>query len=299
MSDTDDTRDRIERLIAAADRVATRPVPSAPTPRRWLPVAATGVAVVAVLVGVNLASGGDRVVVVTQTSSLPTVAPGGQAASTPTSLPVVITISPTSSAAVPTSSAPVIVPSTTLATTGTTIAPTAEVVRWATYENGRFVLQGHVADQNTAIALLATFTAAAGTTNVRNEYVIRAGTARPDSEPLYAHDALQFPTGSASLQPAALAFLEVLGTFLLQNPGVTVDIDAFTDDTGPAEQNIALSQARADAVTDRLVALGVTRERMVATGHGPAQPVADNATEAGRAANRRVEFVLHDVLANG
>lgn len=297
MSNTDDTRARIDRLIAAADRVAQRPVPTR-APRRWVPVAAITVAGVAVAAIIwSIASSSGDTIIVAQTTAVPTVPPGGA----PTSLPVVITVSPTS-AVQPTTTAPVIAPSTTQAAVVTpTTGPVATVVfvRWVTYENGSFRLQGHVPDLATSSALATSFSAAAGAANVRNEYLVRAGTPLPDAEPLYAHDALQFPTGSSSLQPPAVAFLETLATLLLQNPEVTVDVDAHTAAGPDPAADLALSQARADAVVDRLAALGVARERLTATGHGATRPVTDSPSAAGREANERVEFILHDLLPAG
>jgi outer membrane protein OmpA-like peptidoglycan-associated protein len=59
---------------------------------------------------------------------------------------------------------------------------------------------------------------------------------------------------------------------------------------GSAESNLALSQKRADAVATYLATQGVAKERVSAKGYGETKPIGDNATDAGRAANRRVEF---------
>lgn len=297
MSNTDETRERIERLIAAADRVAQRPVPNPPS-RSWLPLAALATAgIVAVVVIANMVSGGGDAIIVAQTTAVPTVAPGA----TPTSLPVVITLSPTS-IAMPTTTAPVIPPSTTAPSapsSSTTPVPSVDVVRWVTYQDGRFRLQGHVPDQGTAASLTMQFAAAAGATNVTAEYLVRAGTPLPAAEPMYAPDTFGFSPGSSSLQPAAVTFLDVVARFLLQNPAVTMDIDGHTADLGDPAAELALSQARADAVADRLVALGVARERLTSTGYGATRPVSDSPATSGRGANERIEFMLHDVSAPG
>lgn len=75
-------------------------------------------------------------------------------------------------------------------------------------------------------------------------------------------------------------------------PGVAVEVVGHTDDLGPADQNLTLSQLRAEAVVTRLVELGVDQARFTARGAGESEPIADNGTSAGRAQNRRIELVL-------
>ena len=64
-----------------------------------------------------------------------------------------------------------------------------------------------------------------------------------------------------------------------------------TDDIGPADGNQRLSQRRADAVRNWLVDNGIDADRLTAVGYGEDQPIADNSTEEGRTANRRIEFI--------
>jgi OmpA-OmpF porin, OOP family len=77
---------------------------------------------------------------------------------------------------------------------------------------------------------------------------------------------------------------------LRRNPGLRVEIAGHTDSVGAAAYNQALSERRARAVLEYLVAAGIDRDRLTARGYGEAEPVADNATDAGRARNRRVEL---------
>jgi OmpA-OmpF porin, OOP family len=78
--------------------------------------------------------------------------------------------------------------------------------------------------------------------------------------------------------------------FLKENPDVRVEIAGHTDDKGDETYNKKLSQSRADAVSTYFSTNGIDASRLIATGYGEEQPVADNATEEGRIQNRRVEL---------
>jgi OmpA-OmpF porin, OOP family len=73
-------------------------------------------------------------------------------------------------------------------------------------------------------------------------------------------------------------------------PRISVRIEGHTDNAGRLATNIKVSQARADAVRDFLVKQGVNPKQLTAVGYGPTRPIASNATKAGKAMNRRVEF---------
>ena len=103
---------------------------------------------------------------------------------------------------------------------------------------------------------------------------------------------LQFETGSAALQPGLRDSLAKVAEVLRANPGTQVGIVGHTDNVGSDAFNKQLSVRRAYAVRTELLALGVPAESMFTLGRGASEPRADNATAAGRAANRRVELVL-------
>jgi len=84
--------------------------------------------------------------------------------------------------------------------------------------------------------------------------------------------------------------LDGVAASLVDNPTVTVEVGGHTDNTGRRAPNLTLSDARANAVRDYLIARGVQASQLTARGYGPDQPVSDNTTVAGRAANRRVEL---------
>lgn len=81
---------------------------------------------------------------------------------------------------------------------------------------------------------------------------------------------------------------------LTRYPEVKVEVAGHTDSVGADDYNQALSERRARAVLEFLAAAGIDRERMTARGYGEAEPVADNATDEGRARNRRVELRILD-----
>lgn len=101
---------------------------------------------------------------------------------------------------------------------------------------------------------------------------------------------VSFETGKARLLPQSTQVLDQVVAALIANPELRVEVAGYTDNTGAAAVNRRLSLARAEAVRDYLVSHGVAESRLTARGYGPADPVASNATTAGRARNRRVEL---------
>jgi len=101
-----------------------------------------------------------------------------------------------------------------------------------------------------------------------------------------------FASGQSRLRPEARANLQRVVEFVNRFPDKDVLIEGHTDNQGGANLNQVLSQQRAERVRDALVEEGVARERLTAVGLGMGRPIADNATAAGRARNRRVEIVV-------
>ncbi len=101
-----------------------------------------------------------------------------------------------------------------------------------------------------------------------------------------------FETGSSVLDPKSTKELDILFEFLEKEKGVKIEIQGHTDDVGQDEDNLRLSQARAEAVRKYLLDRGISKDRLVAKGYGETRFVADNASEEGRSQNRRTSFVL-------
>jgi OmpA-OmpF porin, OOP family len=99
-----------------------------------------------------------------------------------------------------------------------------------------------------------------------------------------------FATGSARLTVEAEASLRGTAATVLSEPAVRLEVAGYTDATGSRQVNERLSLKRAEAVRAFLVSAGVPGDRLTARGYGPADPVATNATAAGRELNRRVEL---------
>ncbi len=101
-----------------------------------------------------------------------------------------------------------------------------------------------------------------------------------------------FRVGSAELSQDARALLDEAVGILTDNTATVLTVEGHTDDVGSDEDNLALSEARAQAVVDYLVAGGIDTARLTAIGYGESRPVADNDTADGRAENRRIQFVV-------
>lgn len=101
---------------------------------------------------------------------------------------------------------------------------------------------------------------------------------------------VNFATNSANLTPGSAATLDAAAATLAKRGNVRVEVAGHTDSRGSAARNRVLSQQRAESVMRYLVSKGVDPANLTARGYGPDSPVADNKTESGRAANRRVEL---------
>jgi large repetitive protein len=117
------------------------------------------------------------------------------------------------------------------------------------------------------------------------------------ADKLVIREAVYFATGKSVVLARSNKLLDNVAEVLLAHPEVpVVRIEGHTDSKGSRAANVALSQARADAVKAQLVQRKVPADRLRAVGFGPAQPTATNDTAAGREQNRRVEFNFEAVI---
>ncbi|HMG21422.1 MAG TPA: OmpA family protein, partial [Kofleriaceae bacterium] len=117
---------------------------------------------------------------------------------------------------------------------------------------------------------------------------------KPDK--LQLDDKIAFEWDSALLDETSRPALDDAARALEANPGFRVQVDGHASSEGTDAHNQVLSEERATAVADYLVARGVARSRLVSKGFSSSVPATTNRTEAGRVTNRRVEFVVDFII---
>lgn len=157
---------------------------------------------------------------------------------------------------------------------------------------GTVTLTGTVPSQAAKDGAVRAATAAGASAVVDRLTVAAAAAAPPVQAQLGALPTVTFETKSATLTPQGRAVVASVAAILTANPDVRVSIEGHTDDQGSATDNLALSQARARAVMDALVAAGIAAQRLSAAGFGESRPKVPNTSDANRAINRRVEFIV-------
>ena len=101
---------------------------------------------------------------------------------------------------------------------------------------------------------------------------------------------VNFDTDQATLTADSKGVLDRAADTMKQKPAMRLRVQGFTDSTGDAAHNVALSNQRSDAVSQYLTAKGIDKSRLTLDGFGQANPVATNGTAQGKAENRRVEL---------
>ena len=101
---------------------------------------------------------------------------------------------------------------------------------------------------------------------------------------------VRFDTNQATLTPTSQATLDKAADAMKANPNARMRLEGYTDSTGTDMHNLTLSQQRAYAVANYLKAKGIDGSRLTGAGFGPENPADTNATDSGKADNRRVEL---------
>jgi outer membrane protein OmpA-like peptidoglycan-associated protein len=105
-------------------------------------------------------------------------------------------------------------------------------------------------------------------------------------------DNVQFDTGKPTLRPESFKELDEIAEYMRLKEEELYEISGHTDNVGNDQDNLKLSQERAEAVKNYLVKKGVKASRLTAKGYGAGRPIADNSTEQGRQKNRRTEVKI-------
>jgi OmpA-OmpF porin, OOP family len=101
-----------------------------------------------------------------------------------------------------------------------------------------------------------------------------------------------FEQSKTILLPESYEELDLVVSFLKQNPDVKIELSGHTDNRGVPFQNVKLSQGRVDVVKDYLISKGIESRRIDGKGYGGTKPIASNESEETRKLNRRVEFTI-------
>ena len=102
---------------------------------------------------------------------------------------------------------------------------------------------------------------------------------------------INFETGKALIKPESENIIDQVAQLLKENAALKISVEGHTDNVGTAPANQTLSENRAKAVMNAIIAKGIDKARLSSKGWGQTKPIADNKTDDGKAKNRRVEIV--------
>lgn len=102
---------------------------------------------------------------------------------------------------------------------------------------------------------------------------------------------IKFDVNKATLKPESMGPINKIYQLMNKNPELNFSVEGHTDSDGSDETNMTLSKARGKAVMDKLISMGISKDRLKSNGFGESKPLDNNSTPEGKANNRRVEFV--------
>lgn len=273
MSSPDDSRERVEQLLARVDRLLQQKVPP-PRPPRWRYVLLGVGALAAIILLVSLVTGGGSSSGPSQTTAVPTalttIAPS-------TTTPIVITLPPN-----PTNTSTTTTTTTTTTTSSTEAGATERV---ATFRNGAVTLEGSVADAATHAAVDAAIITVAGAATLVDHLVVAPGAPAGVTDRFLTPDSFHFVSVTTPFEINDLNYIIAVVQLMVAHPALTVDINGYTAGPGPADTDRALSQTHADRVFQIFTYLNIDPARLTHTGFGDAP--------ADHSYNGSIELVLH------
>lgn len=172
---------------------------------------------------------------------------------------------------------------------------TKKVFTGRTNKQGKFFIQLPVGDNYTVTMKAFTDSSNYGTLSIpalgENQFYKTPFDIDITFEParVFTLDNVYFDNNKATLRPESFKQLNELFDYLNWKTDCNIEIAGHTDNVGKDEDNMVLSQKRAEAVKTWLVKKGIPAERITAKGYGDTQPIADNSNEEGRQKNRRTE----------
>jgi outer membrane protein OmpA-like peptidoglycan-associated protein len=210
----------------------------------------------------------------------------GPAPTTPASAPAPTTPATTSVAPAPTSVAP--------AAPGSILPNGIAIGAFVTFDGEAVTMSGALPTERARDRLLMLVTAA----NVNDKPIVNNVTIDPsapggDSVRVIGLDPRAFPEGTHDIHPPHAVELDRLATLFNAFPDVTIVVVGRADQRGPAERNLDVAEARADALVTYLVGRGVAPERLSSVTFGEAQPTMPEHNVVAFSLNRRAEFVLY------
>ncbi len=156
-------------------------------------------------------------------------------------------------------------------------------------DSGTIYLEGEVPSQAIADELAGSLSDIGGETPVVNNLEVVEGAPLPSGRVVIA-DAVFFDVGSSAVKSIDDETLEAITALAASRPDWVLTVVGHTDSVGSDVSNLELSLARATALRDLLAAQGIADENLRVRGAGETAPIGDNATDEGRAQNRRIEF---------